>query len=53
MRVGTEEVAFVSYTNSSREDPVEHRYKGQERVERLRALKREWDPKGVFTKEFL
>lgn len=53
MRVGTEETAFVSYTNSSREDPIEHRYKGEERVKRLKSLKRQWDPTGVFTKELL
>ena len=53
MRVGTEEAAFISYTNTNRYDPIEYRYKGEERVARLKALKREWDPKGVFTKELL
>lgn len=53
MRKGTEQKAFVSYANTSREDPIEDRYKGAERLEKLRALKREWDPKGIFTDIFL
>ena len=53
MRVGTVQKAFVSYTNTSREDPIEDRYKGTERLAKLRALKKEWDPKGIFTETFL
>jgi len=53
MRVGTEEKSFVSYTNTTREDPIEYRYKGAERLEKLRELKKKWDPTGLFTKELL
>ena len=53
MRVGTVEKGFVSYTNNTRDAPIEWRYKGEERLERLRRLKKEWDPTGVFTKELL
>lgn len=53
MRAGTEEEAFVSYTNTNRPDPLEHRYKGSDRIARLRALKRQLDPTGVFTSELL
>ncbi|KAI5859276.1 FAD-binding domain-containing protein [Durotheca rogersii] len=53
MRVGTNEEAFVSYTNTSREDALEYRYKGDDRIRRLRALKREFDPTGTFTRELL
>lgn len=53
MHAGTEEEAFVSYTNTNRQDPVEHRYKGSDRIDRLRALKKQIDPTGVFTREFL
>lgn len=53
MRVGTEEDDFVSYTNTSRDDPVAYRYKGVGRIRRLQGLKKEWDPTGVFTKELL
>lgn len=53
MRVGTEKDTFVSYTNTSREDPLEDRYKGPERIGRLKALKKEFDPRGIFTAELL
>lgn len=53
MRSGTEEKDFIAYANGSREDPIEHRYKGLERLEKLRSLKKKWDPLGVFTKELL
>ena len=53
MREGTEHTAFISYTNTNREDPIEYRYKGEERRRKLKALKKEWDPTGVFTKELL
>lgn len=52
-RAGTHEAAFVSYTNSSRDDPLEYRYKGAERIARLKALKEQYDPTGVFTKQLL
>ncbi|KAG8526328.1 uncharacterized protein KY384_000321 [Bacidia gigantensis] len=53
MRADTREDAYIAYTNTSRNDPVEWRYKDPKAVEKLRALKREWDPDGCFTKEFL
>lgn len=53
MRVGMEEEDFITYANSSREDPIEHRYKGAERLAKLRRLKKKWDPAGVFTKQLL
>ncbi|KAI0835703.1 FAD-binding domain-containing protein [Hypoxylon sp. FL0890] len=53
MRAGTHEEAFISYTNTTREDPLEYRYRGADRVKRLKALKQEFDPTGVFTKELL
>lgn len=53
MRADTKEEGFVSYTNTNRQDPVEHRYKGSNRIDRLRALKKQVDPTGVFTSEFI
>jgi hypothetical protein len=53
MRVGTEESEFVDYANCNRIDPIERRYRGKERLERLRMLKKKWDPNGVFTKQLL
>ncbi|KAK8134224.1 FAD binding domain-containing protein [Apiospora sp. TS-2023a] len=52
-RAGTHEADFVSYTNCSRKDPLEYRYKGTERIARLKALKKQYDPTGVFTKQLL
>ncbi|KAI1411879.1 FAD-binding domain-containing protein [Hypoxylon sp. FL1857] len=53
MRAGTQQEAFISYTNTTREDPLEFRYKGADRVKRLKLLKKEFDPTGVFSKELL
>jgi hypothetical protein len=41
-----------SYQNFSRDTSLESRF-GKERVEKLRALKKKWDPNGVFTKQLL
>ncbi|PVH80647.1 FAD-binding domain-containing protein [Cadophora sp. DSE1049] len=38
-----------TYQNFSRDTSLISRFGSQERVERLQALKRKWDPKGVFT----
>ncbi|KAJ6522064.1 hypothetical protein B0H19DRAFT_1348717 [Mycena capillaripes] len=43
----------VTYQNWSRDVPLEQLYRGTGTLERLRLLKREWDPKGVFTKLLL
>ncbi|KAI0473059.1 FAD-binding domain-containing protein [Xylariaceae sp. FL0804] len=53
MRAGTAEDAFVSYTNTTREGPLEYRYKGAETIDKLKSLKNEFDPSGVFTNELL
>ncbi|KAL8805833.1 MAG: hypothetical protein Q9182_001745 [Xanthomendoza sp. 2 TL-2023] len=53
MRTDTNEDAFVSYTNTSRSDPISHRYKDAAAVAKLKELKRHWDPEGCFTKELL
>ena len=53
MRLGSEEKDFVTYANTDRNDPLEWRYKGEDRLRKLKSLKREWDPRGVFTHEFL
>ncbi|KAK7955670.1 fad binding domain-containing protein [Apiospora aurea] len=44
-RAGTNEADFVSYTNTSRDDPVEYRYKGTERIAKLKTLKARHDPR--------
>ena len=53
MREGSEEETFIAYTNAHRDDPLEYRYKGADRIAKLKELKKRWDPSGCFTKEFL
>lgn len=53
MRAGVPEDDYISYTNASRNDPLEQRYKGADRVARLRALKMQYDPAGIFTRQLL
>lgn len=44
---------FITYTNCNRTDPLEWRYKGTERIMKLKELKGKWDPTGLFSQEFL
>lgn len=53
MRSDTKEEAFIAYTNTSRDDPIEHRYKDVASIGKLKELKRIWDPTGSFTKQLL
>lgn len=48
----TKEEDLHTYQNFSRDTSLKSRY-GKERVEKLKALKRQWDPKGIFTKQLL
>lgn len=50
---GTDEARFVDYQNGTREGPIEWRYRGAERLARLKSLKKQWDLEGVFTKQLL
>ena len=53
MRSDTKEEAYVAYTNTSRDDPIEYRYKDSEAVKKLKELKKRWDPNGCFTQQLL
>ena len=50
---GQNDEEWVDYQNGTREDPIERRFRGEERLERLRRLKKLWDPTGVFTTQLL
>ncbi|PHH83218.1 hypothetical protein CDD82_2990 [Ophiocordyceps australis] len=50
---GPDESDFVDYANATRSEPIERRFRGQDKLEKLRALKRKWDPTGVFTRQLL
>ena len=44
---------WADYQNGTRSGPVELRFRGKDRLERLRQLKKKWDPTGVFTNQLL
>jgi hypothetical protein len=46
-----EEYSF--YQNFSRTAPIKERYKGTERLQKLKDLKKRWDPKGIFANQLL
>lgn len=50
---GFKEDEIHTYQNFSRDTSLESRFGSKERVEKLKALKKKWDPKGVFTTELL
>ncbi|OJK03453.1 hypothetical protein ASPACDRAFT_49637 [Aspergillus aculeatus ATCC 16872] len=50
---GSDESRFVDFQNGTRIGPIERRYRGEARLKKLRRLKREWDPEGVFTRQLL
>lgn len=53
MRTGQDEANWVEYQNCTRVTPIQYRYRGTERLSRLKELKRAWDPTGVFTTQLL
>ncbi len=53
MRAGQHPADYIDYPNVSRDGPLERRYRGEERLAKLKTLKREWDPRGVFTTQLL
>jgi hypothetical protein len=52
-REANADAGSATYQNWNRNVPVEWRYRGAERLQKLKDLKRLWDPAGVFTTEFL
>lgn len=53
MRAGTEPHTYVDLPHGTRTDPIERRFPDQQRLSKMRALKKEYDPQGVFTKQLL
>ena len=50
---GSDQSKYADYQNATREGPIELRYRGKGRLEKLRRLKKEWDASGVFTNQLL
>ncbi|EEB97284.1 hypothetical protein MPER_03438 [Moniliophthora perniciosa FA553] len=53
LRQGQDVEDEAAFQNWTRTEPIERRYRGKVRLEKLRALKRQWDPKGLFTTQLL
>lgn len=53
VRVGVNGDDPVDYVNCTRMDPIQHRFRGAGRLDRLKALKKIWDPHGRFTQQLL
>ena len=53
MRSSQNKADWVDYQNNTRIGPLERRYRGKERLDRLIRLKKIWDPTGVFTDQLL
>lgn len=50
---GPDTSEWADYQNETRTGPIELRFRGKERLDRLRQLKKVWDPNGVFTTQLL
>ncbi|RYP32062.1 hypothetical protein DL767_005416 [Monosporascus sp. MG133] len=44
---------YADFQNGTRTGPIELRFRGEGKVEKLKSLKKKWDPQGVFTKQLL
>ncbi|MCJ1405309.1 hypothetical protein MMC11_008536 [Xylographa trunciseda] len=50
---GPDQTEWADFQNGTRIGPIELRYRGEAKLERLEHLKKEWDPTGVFTPQLL
>ncbi|KAJ7721598.1 hypothetical protein B0H16DRAFT_1677853 [Mycena metata] len=53
MRQDQNEEDEAAFQNWTRDEPLRRRYRGAERLEKLKRLKKEWDPNGIFTAQLL
>lgn len=50
---GPDRSEYADFQNATRTGPIEFRFRGEGKLEKLRSLKRTWDPTGVFTRQLL
>lgn len=50
---GPDEPEYVDFQNGTRTGPIELRFRGPGKLDKLKALKLKWDPEGVFTTQLL
>ena len=53
IRLGTDRESYIDLPHGTRTDPIELRFPGKEKLSKLRTLKQQFDPQGVFTRELL
>ncbi|PCG99792.1 FAD-binding, type 2 [Penicillium occitanis (nom. inval.)] len=46
-------VEYVDFANGTRDGPIERRFRGKGKLDRLRQLKKSWDKNGIFTRQLL
>jgi hypothetical protein len=52
-RSGQSRREYSSFLNHTRTAPIEERFRNAEVLSKLRELKKQWDPNGVFTDQLL
>ncbi|KAI1850462.1 hypothetical protein JX265_013424 [Neoarthrinium moseri] len=50
---GSDKSEYADFQNGTRSGPIELRYRGPGKLDKLKALKKKWDPTGVFTTQLL
>ncbi|KAK7990904.1 FAD binding domain-containing protein [Apiospora arundinis] len=50
---GPDRSEYADFQNGTRTGPIELRYRGPGKLDKLKALKLKWDPTGVFTRQLL
>ncbi|KAK7918184.1 FAD-linked oxidoreductase [Apiospora marii] len=50
---GPDESEYADFQNGTRTGPIELRFRGPGKLDKLKALKLKWDPEGVFTTQLL
>jgi hypothetical protein len=50
---GPDQTEYVDFVNGTRSGPIALRFRTENRLNKLKTLKKKWDPKGVFTGQLL
>lgn len=50
---GADKSEYADFQNATRTDPIGLRSRGEGKLDKLRKLKRKWDPEGTLTRQLL
>ncbi|KAI1135516.1 hypothetical protein F5Y05DRAFT_174026 [Hypoxylon sp. FL0543] len=50
---GPNRAEYADFQNGTRTGPIELRFRGEGKVGKLKLLKKQWDPQGMFTRQLL